>query len=65
LHFISRQAWRLGCTLSLVMAPLAYPAGALFWFLYGNLKHGMPSWSRLPDERRWQLVSYLKSLATP
>jgi len=49
-----------------VMAPLAYPAGALFWFLNGNLKHGMPpSWSRLPDERRWQLVSYLKSLATP
>jgi len=40
--------------------------GVLFWFLTnGNLKHGMPSWSRLPDERRWQLVSYLKSLATP
>ncbi len=37
--------------------------GTLFWFLTnGNLKHGMPSWSRLPAERRWQLVSYLKSL---
>jgi mono/diheme cytochrome c family protein len=37
--------------------------GALFIFLTnGNLKHGMPSWSRLPEERRWQLVTYLKSL---
>src|SRR5262249_26754441 len=37
--------------------------GALFWFLTnGDLKHGMPSWSRLPGERRWQLVSYLQSL---
>lgn len=37
--------------------------GALFWFLKnGNLREGMPSWSRLPDERLWQLVSYLKTL---
>jgi len=37
--------------------------GALFWFLKnGNLKSGMPSWSRLPDQRLWQLVSYLRSL---
>jgi len=39
------------------------PPGPLFWFLTnGNLRHGMPSWSRLPDERRWQIVTYLKSL---
>ena len=38
-------------------------AGALFWFLTnGDLKRGMPSWSRLPEQRRWQLVSYLKVL---
>jgi cytochrome c oxidase cbb3-type subunit 2 len=37
--------------------------GVLFWFLKnGNLKSGMPSWSRLPDQRLWQLVSYLNSL---
>ena len=36
---------------------------ALFTFLTnGDLKRGMPSWSRLPDQRRWQLVAYLKSL---
>jgi len=29
----------------------------------GNLRKGMPSWSRLPEERRWQLTHFLKSLA--
>ncbi len=37
--------------------------GAKFWFLKnGNLKGGMPAWSRLPDQQLWQLVSYLQSL---
>jgi hypothetical protein len=36
---------------------------ALFTFLTnGDLKRGMPSWSRLPDERRWQIIAYLRSL---
>jgi len=36
--------------------------GELVWFLRnGNLGHGMPSWSGLPVERRWQIVTYLKS----
>lgn len=38
-------------------------AGTLFWFLRnGNLKEGMPSWSRLPDQQLWQLVTYLRTL---
>jgi mono/diheme cytochrome c family protein len=38
--------------------------GDLRWFLRnGNLKRGMPSWSRLPDEQLWQIISYLKSLS--
>jgi mono/diheme cytochrome c family protein len=37
--------------------------GDLHWFLInGNIRHGMPSWSRLPDQQIWQLVTYLKSL---
>jgi len=41
----------------------AMPDAALVQFLTdGNLPKGMPSWSRLPEERRWQLVRYLKSL---
>ena len=36
--------------------------GTLFWFLRnGNLKEGMPSWSNLPDQQLWQLVSFLQS----
>ncbi len=38
------------------------PPGVLFWFLKnGNLREGMPSWSRLPEPQRWQLVTYLKT----
>lgn len=36
---------------------------ALFAFLTnGDIRRGMPSWSRIPDERRWQIVAYLRSL---
>ncbi len=28
----------------------------------GNLRRGMPAWSHLPEERRWQIVSYLQSI---
>ena len=42
------------------------PPGDLFWFLTnGNLWAGMPSWSRLPDAQRWQIITYLKSLRPP
>ena len=37
--------------------------GELFWLLTnGSLKNGMPSWSRLPEPQRWQVITYLKSL---
>jgi mono/diheme cytochrome c family protein len=37
--------------------------GELEWFLrQGDLGHGMPSWSSLPEAQRWQLVAYLRSL---
>jgi len=39
------------------------PPGVLFWALRnGRIRKGMPSWSRLPDEQLWQLVTYLKTL---
>ncbi len=39
--------------------------GELQWLLTnGSMKNGMPSWSRLPEQQRWQIVSYLKSLQT-
>lgn len=37
------------------------PPGALAWFLKnGDLRAGMPSWSQLPEQRRWQLVTYIQ-----
>lgn len=37
--------------------------GDLEWFLrQGDLRHGMPSWSSLPQEQRWLIVAYLRSL---
>lgn len=49
--------------------PLASPRvhqaepGKLFWILKnGSLRRGMPSFAHLPEDERWQIVSYLKSL---
>lgn len=37
--------------------------GDLEWFLrQGDLRHGMPSWSSLPQAQRWQIVAYLRTL---
>ena len=49
--------------------PLATPMvrkanpGTLFWILRnGSLCHGMPSFAHLPDDERWQIITFLKSL---
>lgn len=37
--------------------------GSIEWFLrQGDLGHGMPSWASLPEEQRWQVVAYLRSI---
>jgi glucose/arabinose dehydrogenase/cytochrome c5 len=37
--------------------------GEVFWFITtGAIKNGMPAWGALPEEQRWQIVSYLKTL---
>ena len=37
--------------------------GDIEWFLrQGDLAHGMPSWSSLPEAQRWQVVAYLRSI---
>ena len=38
-------------------------SGELEWLLKnGSMKNGMPSWSKLPEQQRWQIVAFLKSL---
>ncbi|HTH53183.1 MAG TPA: PQQ-dependent sugar dehydrogenase [Edaphobacter sp.] len=40
--------------------------GEVFWYITkGDLSNGMPSWATLPEEQRWQVVSYLKFLGGP
>jgi mono/diheme cytochrome c family protein len=37
--------------------------GEIFWLLKnGNLPKGMPTWNKLPEQTRWQVIVYLKSL---
>jgi mono/diheme cytochrome c family protein len=37
--------------------------GELAWLLRnGNIARGMPPWAGIPEQRRWQLVTYLKTL---
>jgi len=39
--------------------------GEVFWFITrGSLSGAMPSWASLPEQQRWQLVTYLKTLAS-
>ncbi len=42
------------------------PPGALFWFIRaGAAKKGMPSFHRLPEERIWQIVTFLQAAPAP
>jgi mono/diheme cytochrome c family protein len=37
--------------------------GDIHWLLVnGNMRKGMPSWSKLPDQQLWQVITYVKSL---
>ncbi len=39
------------------------PDGEVFWFITtGSVANGMPAWASLAEEKRWQIVAYLKSL---
>jgi mono/diheme cytochrome c family protein len=37
--------------------------GDLFWLLsHGQPSRGMPAWARLPENQRWQIIAYLRSI---
>jgi len=39
--------------------------GEVFWFITkGDKDNGMPSWAFLPEEKRWQVVSYVEAMAS-
>ena len=40
--------------------------GEVAWIIKnGQMFKGMPSWGGLPDQQRWQIVTYLRSLNPP
>src|SRR5215469_5201158 len=53
----------IGPAPSLMTAPVKSASpGELFWFITnGDLNKGMPSWSQLPKQQRWQIVTFLES----
>jgi glucose/arabinose dehydrogenase len=39
--------------------------GEMFWFISkGDAENGMPAWAFLPEEKRWQVVSYVEAMAS-
>ena len=61
-HGASGENGRKGPSLLVPEIQTASP-GALFWVITnGNVRAGMPVWSKLPEPQRWQLTTYLKLL---
>jgi mono/diheme cytochrome c family protein len=64
-HGTNAQGTKKRPSLRTTRIQLEASEGAIHWLLMnGNVRHGMPSWSKLPDQQLWQLVSYLRSLKT-
>jgi mono/diheme cytochrome c family protein len=62
-HGDSAEGGKKGPSLRAEEVQTAEP-GAIFWILTnGVVRKGMPVWSKLPEPQRWQLVSFIKSLA--
>ena len=41
------------------------PDGELFWYVTkGDVNNGMPSWEALPEQDRWKIVTFVKSLGS-
>jgi glucose/arabinose dehydrogenase len=41
------------------------PSGELFWFITkGEPAKEMPSWAKLPEDQRWKIVTYVKTLGS-
>ena len=61
-----KQGKGTGNVPSLVSGKLnGVPEGEVFWFVtQGDKDSGMPSWAFLPEEKRWQIVTYVEALAS-
>ena len=60
-HGATGESGRKGPSLLVPEIQTASP-GALFWVITnGNVRAGMPVWSKLPEPQRWQITTYVQS----
>lgn len=60
-HGDSGQGTRRGPSLRVPQIQNATP-GEIFWILTnGVIRRGMPSWSKLPEPQRWQIIVFVQS----
>ncbi len=39
--------------------------GEVFWYItQGDMSNGMPPWDTLPEQQRWQIISFIRALPT-
>ena len=61
-HGEDARGTRTAANLHMADVQGATPGELVLFLRNGNLANGMPSWSGLPEQRRWQIVAYLKTL---
>lgn len=63
-HGLNREGGKKAPSLSQAEVTQASP-GALFWVLRnGSLRRGMPSFAHLPEAQRWQIITFLREVAS-
>jgi mono/diheme cytochrome c family protein len=63
-HGSNREGGKKAPSLNQAEVTQASP-GALFWVLRnGSLRRGMPSFAHLPESQRWQIITFLREVAS-
>ena len=58
-HGMAADGAKRGPSLRVEQVQRATP-GEIFWIATnGVVRHGMPSWSKLPEPQRWQIITFL------
>jgi len=63
-HGRASEGGRKGPSLAGMEIQRATPGEIFYIITNGVVRHGMPSWSRLPEPERWQIVTFLRSHTT-
>ena len=61
-HGKDARGGKRGPNLRAVTVQEATPGAMFFILTNGVVRRGMPTWSKLPEPERWQIVSFLESI---